>query len=247
MSEPPRTLARALVAIALVLAVAVAIPSAVAHAASPTLILTPGKPSSGGPGSAATYNYTWDYSDCASNSKESDPSGLRIVLAWDDSATTPIGFAAVMTSKSGHECQGTVTGTVPANATAGDHFPQAYLEDPARGDEVVPNSNTGKVSQGQQFTVGQPHAATPAPTPTDTPVPTDTPTALTFSPVPAATSSATANAPPATAGTGGSGPSAGLLVGIAALVLVAAAVAGAVVLRRRRSRAPGDDPFEFLR
>ncbi len=247
MSELPRTLTRAIAAIALVLAVAVAVPGTVAHAASPTLILTPGKPASGGPGAAATYNYTWDYSDCASNSKESDPSGLKIVLAWDDGATTPIGFAAVVANKSGSECQGTVTGTVPANATAGDHFPQAYLEDPARGDEVVPNSNTGKVFQGQQFTVVLPHTATPVPTPTDTPVPTDTPTALTFSPVPTASSSASNSGPPATAATGGSGPSAGLLVGIAALVLVAAAVAGAVVLRRRRSRAAADDPFEFLR
>jgi hypothetical protein len=247
MPAVPRNLTRFLVATALVVAVLVAIPSTVAHAASPTLILAPGKPASGGPGAAVTYNYTWDYSDCATNSKESDPSGLKIVLAWDDSATTPIGFAAVTANKAVHECQGTVTGTVPANATAGDHFPQAYLEDPARGDEIVPNSNTGKVFQGQQFTVVLPHTATPAPTPTDTPVPTDTPTALTFSPAPTATSTATDSAPVGAAKTGSSGPPAALLVGIAALLVIGAAVAGAVLLRRRRSRAAADDPFEFLR
>ena len=250
MSKVPSIVKRLVAVIALVLAAALAVPSTVAHAASPTLLLTPGKPTSGGPGAAVTYNYTWDYSDCLTNSKESDPSQLQIVIAWDDTATTPIGFASVTANATSTECGGTVIGKVPANATAGDHFPQAYLEDPNKGDEVVPNSNTGKVYPGQQFTVVLPPTATPvptpSPTPTDTPLPTDTPTALT-TPTPSGTSSASNAAPLATNNTGTSGPSKALLVGIGLVVLIAAAVAGTVLVRRRRARAAASDPFEFLR
>jgi hypothetical protein len=244
---PPRV--RTLVAaIALTVAFLLALPGAVAHAASPTLEPTPGKPSSGGPGAAVSYDYTWDYSDCQTSSKESDISHLKIVLAWDDSATTPIGFAPVTTNQATHECQGTVSGTVPANATAGDHFPQAYLEDPGRGDEVVPNSNTGKVFQGQQFTVvlapTPTPQSTPSPTPTDTPAPTDTPTASTVSPTFTATASPVVAA---NGGGSGSGPPKALLIGLALVLVIAAAVAGTLVVRRRRAAAAGADPFEFLR
>jgi hypothetical protein len=248
MRAVPPIVKATIAAIALVLAVTGAVPSMVAHAASPTVTPTPGRPSSGGPGAAATYNYTWDYSDCQTNSKETNPSGLKIVLAWDDSATTPIGFASVTANKDTFECQGTVTGTVPSNATPGDHFPQAYLEDPARGDEVVPNSNSGKAAPGQQFTVVLPPTATPAPTPsptpTDTPLSTDTPTLTT--PAPTATSASNI-APLATNNTGSSGPSKALLVAIGLIVLIAAATGGTVLVRRRRARAAGSDPFEFLR
>jgi hypothetical protein len=140
---------------------------------------------------------------------------------------------------------------VPANATAGDHFPSASLKEPSsRGNTIVKNSNSGQVSQGQQFSVALPPTATPAPTPsptpTDTPLPTDTPTALTFSPVPTA-SSVSNTAPIAAANSGGSGPSKALLVGIGVIVLIAAVVGGTLLVRRRRARAAASDPFEFLR
>ena len=222
----------------------------VSAAASPTLVRAQGSPSSGGPGTTISYKYTWDFADCANNSKEADPSHLRVVLAWDDSATTPIGFATVMTSAAQFECQGTVSAAVPANATAGDHFPQAYLEDPNHGDEVVPNSNTGKVFAGQQVTVVLPPtptpAATPSPTPTDTPLPTDTPSDVTFSAAPSPTGSGATTVPVA-AGNGGSGPPAALVAVVALVVLVAAVVAAAALMRRRRARSAEADPFEFLR
>jgi hypothetical protein len=217
--------------------------------ASPTLFRTQGTPASGGPGATVSYTYTWDYADCASNS--SDPGSLTIVLAWDDPATTPVGFAPVTVNQGQNVCQGVVTGQVPANATAGDHFPSASLKEPSsRGNTIVKNSNTGQVSQGQQFTVALPPTATPVPTPsptsTDTPLPTDTPTALT-TPTPTATGSASNAAPLATNNTGTSGPSKALLVGIGLVVLIAAATAATVLVRRRRARAAESDPFEFLR
>lgn len=239
---------KALVAAAFVGGALLAVPPLTASAgASPTLLRTQGQPSSGGPGATVSYTYTWDYSDCAANS--SDPSSLKIVLYWDDAATTPVGTAPVTASQSDRTCQGVVTGTVPANATGGDHFPSAALEEPpSRGNEIVKNSNTGKVFAGQQFTVvGSPTATpvpTPTPTPTDTPLPTDTPTpSIAATPTPTSTSTAPLN----TSNTGSSGPSKTLLVGIGLIVLIAAAVIGTVLLRRRRARASGADPFEFLR
>ena len=247
MREVPSTVKATVAAIA-VFACALAAPPVLdaSASASPTLVLAAGTPASGGPGAAVSYSYTWDYNDCQTNSKESDPSHLTIELAWDDNATTPIGNATVTVNAAAKACGGTVTGKVPANATAGDHFPQAYLVDPARGFEVVPNSNSGKVSPGQQFTVVLTPTATPTPaptpTPTDTPLPTDTPTTL-----PTPTVTGAVSTPSTTATTGGSGPSKALLAGIAVIVVIAAALAGTLLVRRRRARANAADPFEFLR
>jgi hypothetical protein len=228
-----------------------------AAATQPTLVQVNG-PASGGPGTALTYQYTWDYSDCASTGH---PKMLHLILVWDDGATV-IGTQNSLTVRKPDLCKGTVAGTVPNNATAGAHLPSAHLVDSVTT-APVPGS-TAQASPG--FIVVLPPTPTPArtptpaptptstpaasPTPTDTPLPTPTPTDV---PSPSPSSTSDSSAVPITAGNTGSSapPGAALLVAIVAVLVIAAATAAAVLFARRRRAGPGkgssDDPFQFVR
>jgi hypothetical protein len=236
-------------ATAFLLAAMVAWPALDAGADAAATLLRVGS-SSGGPGAAVTYTYTWDAADCAKYS--SKPRALRIVLHWDDSVSTPIGFQTVTYKRASAgnpgECDGTVTGQVPASATAGDHLPGAALEDPNRGDNIIQTS-AATAAPGQQFTVVLPSTPTPAPTaaPSDSPTPTDTPAPSDTSAATFSTAPSPAGIAPVADGNGRVGPPTALFVALGVLVVIAAAGVAAVVAYRRRGRAAADDPFEFLR
>jgi hypothetical protein len=238
-------------ATSLLLAAVVAWPALEAGADAGATLVRVGN-QSGGPGAALTYTYTWDAADCAKNSPK--PRTLRIVLHWDDSVTTPIGFQDVTYKRASAanpgECDGTVTGQVPSSATAGDHLPSAALEDPSRGDSIIQTS-TAMAAPGQQFTVVLPSTPTPtatpsdSPTPTDTPLPSDTSAVVTLSAAPSPSTST--EIAPVADGNGRSGPPTTLLVALGVLVVLAAVGAAAVVAYRRHRRGAAADPFEFLR
>jgi hypothetical protein len=245
---------------AVALAALIAPPTSPVFAATqPTLTLAGS--SSGGPGDPVSYRYTWDYVDC---SKAKHPQRLVVVLLWDDSVNTPIGTPGNVTVIKPSECQGAVVGRVPTNASAGVHYPSAYLRDTGAPDQpMVPNS-TAVAAPGQGFTVILPPTPTPAPTPTatptatpaptptptDTPLPADTPTAIpSESPTPTPSD---VSAIPAGNARSSSPPGALVLVGIVGVLVIAAATAGGVLLARRRRPRPrpnqvNDDPFQFLR
>jgi len=221
-------------------------------------MLTRSGAASGGPGALVSYDYTWDH-DCA-------VSNLQIVVVWDDSAATVIGTVPVVAPSK--PCQGTVTGSLPRNATAGLHYPSAHVQ----GRTAPVTGSAATAAQGQGFDVILPPTptpnpsptatpnptptatATPTPTPTptasDTPLPTDTPTDVAVSPSPISTATPGASGALAiTAGnTGSSGPPGGsLLVGVLVALVIAAAGSAAVLLWRQRARRGRNDPFEFLR
>jgi hypothetical protein len=251
-----RVVRNGLAAVAITLAVLAGVGTVVAVAVTQPTLVRAGA-ASGGPNAPISYQYNWDYADCAGTHH---PKALVVVLTWDDSAMTVIGTVNA-TVKSPDTCQGTVFGNVPLNATARLHFPSAHLRDTRNSNQTVPDSG---VQTGQGFTVIPPPTPTPAPTPTptaaptdtpaptpiDTPLPTDTPTAIP-SESPTSTPSDVSAIPAGNAGSS-TPPGALVLVGIVAVLVIAAATAGAVLLARRRRPRPqpnqvNDDPFQFLR
>ena len=147
----------------LALICAVAVPTMMARpvaAFTPATLTLTSSPTSGGPGTPVTYQYSWNPIDCGVATDS-----LQIQLFWDNpDPSEMIGSAAAPNAT----CSGPVSGTVPNDTTRGDsHFPTALLVDTTTGSQVA---NSGAVASGQAFVV------TPAPTPTPTPKPTPTPT-----------------------------------------------------------------------
>ena len=206
-------------------------------APSPVLTLT--GVAVGLPGATVTYDYAWPGHTCATTD--------TVTLVWDDGTRTVITNSPIVTALS---CEATLTGRVPGNASPGAHFPTASVQ--------TRDSSGARASSA--FTVVAPPTATPtatptpsptptptpAPTPTDTPAPTDTPTGA-ATPTSTTTPRA-ADVLPLTPTSGGtSGPGGMAVAGVVVVLLVAVAVGANVLLRRRRERLRGQDPFEFLR
>src|SRR5580658_2247520 len=74
----------------------------------PTLVSTGAN--TGGPGTAVSYQYSFDTTDCGVSADS-----VEIDLSWD-SPFQPIGSATAAAGT----CSGTVTGTVPGNTTTRD-------------------------------------------------------------------------------------------------------------------------------
>jgi hypothetical protein len=224
-------------------AIAPALTPTAPPAPSPVLTLT--GVAVGLPGATVTYDYAWPGHTCATTD--------TVTLVWDDGARTVITNSPIVTALS---CEATLTGRVPGNASPGAHFPTA---------SVQIRANSGARASSAFTVVGPPTATptaaptatptptpsptptpTPAPTPTDTPAPTDTPTGA-ATPTSTTTPRA-ADVLPLTPTSGGtSGPGGMAVAGVVVVLLVAVAVGANVLLRRRRERLRGQDPFEFLR
>jgi hypothetical protein len=108
----------------------------------------------GPPGTQVSYTYSSIYQSCAAEAK--DPKTLQIQLMWDQPAQV-IGMASLTINKAAMECDGLVTGTVPAGASPGDHIATAFLVDTATSSAQVAGSS---ISAASPFTVpGVPTAA----------------------------------------------------------------------------------------
>ncbi|MHB8488352.1 MAG: hypothetical protein ACYDCS_03535 [Candidatus Dormibacteria bacterium] len=174
---------RAAGVVVLALVCAIALPTALARPAaalfaSATLTWNGGN-EYGGPGTALSYAYFWDLTDCTVSGDT-----LEIQLFWDN----PYGQISSVPAAAG-TCAGTVTGTVPPGAAPGNgHVLTASLFDDSTN-ASVPNS---EAIASSSFTVPPPPTPTPTPTRTPTPRPTPTPTQRptpppTATPVPTAT------------------------------------------------------------
>jgi hypothetical protein len=152
---------------------AMAVPVVMAHpvaaAPSPTLTQT-SSATSGPPGTAIDYQYTWDAADCGSASVDS----LTIELYWQPGEL--IGSATADAT-----CSGPVSGAVPNNAAIGaSDTPSASLFDNTTG---IPVANSGTsattsflVTPSPTPTPTLPPPPPPTPTPRPTPPPTNRPT-----------------------------------------------------------------------
>jgi hypothetical protein len=216
-------------------------PPTAIQAPSPVLTLT--GVAAGLPGAVVAYAYQWPGHTCATAD--------IVTLVWDDPAKTAIANKHVVTTLS---CTTTLTGQVPGNASPGAHFPTASVQTRASSGArassaftvVGPPTAAPTVAPTATPTPSPTPSPTPAPTPTDTPAPTDTPSGA-ATPTSATTPGAADVLPltPTSGGTSGLGGIA--VVGVVVLVIIAAAVGATVLLRRRRERLRGQDPFEFLR
>jgi hypothetical protein len=177
---------RAAGGVVLALVCAVALPIVLTRPAaaftSPTLVQT-STTTSGGPGTAITYQYAWNPTDCGVSADN-----LEIQLFWDN-PFEQIGFAAADPT-----CSGSVTGAVPNDTTVGTtHFPKASLFDTNTGIGVL---NSEAIASTGFFVTSPTPTPTPipTPTPTHTPTPTPRPTATpppTHGPTPISTSAPT--------------------------------------------------------
>jgi hypothetical protein len=133
-----------------------------ADASSPTLTLIGA--SSGAIGTSVTYQYSWDGADCSAGVVAGD----IVILVWQNPLTNdPIDQTNVVI---GVNCTGTLRGSVPGDATAGDHdVSTAYIQNasfPVAGSEATAN---------RAFLVTTAPSPTPKPTSRATPTPRLTP------------------------------------------------------------------------
>jgi hypothetical protein len=177
-----------------------------------------------------TYKYFTTYADCTATTGINN---LVLILVWDAPAQ-PIGQGGVtgMPGSQGGGCSGTVTGTVPANTTGGDHFPSAYLGDKTKNNAKVPNSDAFAL---QPFTVTGVATPTPAPTPTPTLAPVATSVPGTAS-TPQPTSAAGLPVTPPIAPTGGPLPPPSGRLPVIILGIIAIVLGGSLALALRRQR-----------
>jgi outer membrane biosynthesis protein TonB len=146
----------------LVLVGALAIPILRATPVAADAPLLSGGPASGTVGTAVSYVYSWDQTDCSANGV---PASDTIVLTWDDASAETIGSGSV-TNDGTSTCTGSVSGIIPP-ATLGSHTITATI-----------GSGVGIANSGATagFTVTPPPTPPPTPTPKPTPTPTPRPT-----------------------------------------------------------------------
>jgi outer membrane biosynthesis protein TonB len=177
------------------LAVLLALWPAQAAFASSSPALTLQGPVSGQTGTAVTYTYAWDYSDCEAailGTGGTDLDAFNVELAWNDSANTVTAVGASVSMAQG--CTATINTSVPGDEPLGPVSPSAIIYDVNNGSDLSGGGATGS----PPFVVTPPPTPPPTPTPIPTPLPTPTPT---IPPLP--TPTPPASPPPSTSPPGG--------------------------------------------